>query len=225
MIDERARLRIARLGSRSRECGDPRDERQDSDADRECARSPGRVLDDPLGERAGGVAPGLRQVPEQRRDPDRDSDPSAANPTQSQPAHVERQRRDRSDCQQSQSRPSTSNEKRIDSCVRVSVAAAHASTARPARLHVGSTYTRAMSHSATSRAGRRGAPRRGSASTRARARPPRLRRPPARTRVATTIRASAYAGKTVAVIASTSRSFAAAYPLAAEPTHQTGARK
>ena len=75
--------------------------------------------------------------------------PSTTSPTQSQPAHVERQRLDRSDCQQSQSSPSTSNEKRIDSCVRVSVAAAHASTARPARLHVGSTYTRAMSHNAT----------------------------------------------------------------------------
>jgi hypothetical protein len=39
----------------------------------------------------------------------------------------------------------------------------------------------------------------------------------------TTIRASAYAGKIVAVIARTSRSLAAAYDAVDEPSHQTGA--
>ena len=73
---------------------------------------------------------------------------SVTSPTQSQRDQVVRHSRIRSDCQPSHASESRRTANRIESCVRVSIAAAHASAARPSRLQLGSTSTRAISQSA-----------------------------------------------------------------------------
>ena len=115
--------------------------------------------------------------------------------------------------------------KRMTSCVRASAAIPEASAATPMRPQVGSTRARAISNSASVDSGYAS----GSSTKNGEyASAGTAVAPPAAASAyhgGTTSRASAYAGKIVAVIASTSRSFAVAYAAVVEPSHQTGARK
>src|SRR5918996_2207116 len=128
-----------------------------------------------------------------------------AAPAQSQVDHVERHRRACPDCQTYQSPPSAKTANRIESCVRVNIAAAQTTSAVATRIQLGEANARAMSQRDSVETGYAS----GSSTRNGEYESAGTVTAPAAAASAyhgrTTIRASAYAGKIVAVIARTSR--------------------